>query len=595
MTPSSLVKWMHVWVIRVYLVLVLVSLNLDHVVAAEPKGRIADLVLRNGAVYTVDAVRSWAGAVAVRDERIVYVGTDREVEPWIGDHTVVVDLGGRMLLPGFHDSHLHPVDGGISLGECSLHDATSEEQVLELVETFARDHPQALWIRGSGWQLPIFRSANPHKTLLDGIVPDRPVYLSAADGHSAWVNSRALEIAGISRDSQDPLQGRIERDPTTGEPTGTLREAAMDLVRSHLPAYTDDTRLQGLRRALALANQFGITSLQEARAEATHLLAYQVLEERGELTARVVASLSVDPTKGIDQVPVLVDLRRKYQGRLLRPHAAKIFADGVIEAGTAALLEPYLGTKGDRGKANLEPGHFNALAEALDREGFQIHIHAIGDRAIRTSLDALEFARMRNGTRDARHHLVHLQLFDPRDIPRLRSLGVVANFQPFWAYEEEYIKELTVPVLGPVRSRWLYPIRSVAQSGATVVFGSDWDVSSMNPLDGMQVALTRRGLNEEPGAGWISDETVDLRTAIAAYTINGAYLAFQERQTGSIEIGKLADLVVLDRNLFEIPPQMIHQCRVLLTLLGGKAVHCDPAFPYAGPRFSLPGGVSPTP
>lgn len=539
----------------------------------------ADIVLRGGAVYTVSAARSWAEAIAIRDGRIVYVGPEDAIGRWTGPRTVVYDLQGKMVLPGFHDSHVHPVSSGIELGECNLNEAETEAAILETIGRYAQENPSTPWIRGAGWQLPLFPDAGPSKSLLDKIVPNRPVFLSAADGHSAWVNSRALELAGITAKTSDPPRGRIERDPQTGEPTGTLREAATELVSKHLPAYTAEDYIQGLRRGLEMANRAGITSLQEANASDENILkAYAELDRRNELTARVAAALYLDPSKGMEQIPRLVELRKKYRGRRLRANAVKIFVDGVIEAGTAALIEPYLGKGEDRGKANLEPELLDQLVAALDREGFQIHIHAIGDRAIRMALDSFERARAANGSRNSRHHIAHLELIAPEDLPRFRRLGVIANFQPLWAYADTYITKLTIPVLGPARSRWLYPIASLARTGAIVACGSDWSVSSINPLDAIQTAITRRGLEEGPGPAWIAEETVDLATMIACYTVNGAYVSFQEAEVGSIEVGKAADLAVIDRNLFDIPVQEIHKAKVLLTLLAGKEVFRDPAF-----------------
>jgi predicted amidohydrolase YtcJ len=539
--------------------------------------RPSDLVLRNGAIYTMNAAREWAEAVAVDDGRIVYVGPDSAVKKWIGGHTQVIDLHGKMLLPGFHDSHVHPLSGGIELGECNLNGLTTQEQTLEAIRRYAQQNPAAPWIRGGGWDLPIFPSANPHKSLLDQIVPDRPVYLSAADGHSVWVNSKALQIAGITKNTPDTPSGRIERDPKTGEPTGTLREDAAGLVAKYLPEYTKEDHLNGLRRGLEMANRFGIISLQEASADSNDLQAYLELDRRGELTARVVAAIDINLAQGVAQIPRLVALRKKFQGKRLRANSVKIFADGVIEARTAAMLAPYL-DYGGLGKANLEAEALKTLVTALDSAGFQVHIHAIGDRGIRMALDAYQAARAKNGSRDSRHHLAHLELIDPGDIPRFRQLGVIANFQPLWAYADLYITELTEPALGPARSRWLYPIASVMKTGAVVAGGSDWSVSSMNPLDAMQVAVTRRGLADSAGAVWRPEELVDLAPMIAGYTINGAYVNFEEKETGSIETGKAADLILLDRNIFEIPAHTIHRAKVLLTLLGGKEIYCDPNF-----------------
>jgi len=541
----------------------------------------AETVFRNGAVYTVDAARTWAEAVAIRSGRIVYVGTDSGVKPWIGPGTRVIDLQGKMLLPGFHDSHVHLVGGGIELGECDINGLTSLNEILEALKKYADAHPERMWLQGGGWPLTL-GGGNPQKQDLDRIVSDRPVLLDAFDGHSSWANSKALELAGITRTTPDPPRGRIERDPATGEPTGTLREAATGLVKKKIPAHTHEEYVQGLRRGLELARRFGITSVQEAAVQEYHLEAFAELDRKQELTVRTVASLRVDPERHLSQLPRFVEWRGKFASRLVRPISSKIFLDGVIESKTAALLEPYLGGE-QRGWLNLEPETLKPLAAELDRLGFQIHIHAIGDRAIQTSFDALEFARTSNGVRDSRHHLAHIQLFEPADIARFRHLGVVANFQSYWASADDYIVKMTEPFLGPARSRWLYPIRSVADTGAIIVGGSDWSVTTMNPLDAIQVAVTRRGIEEGPGPAWIPEEKVDLPLMLAAYTINGAYVNFQEKETGSIEVGKAADLIVLERNLFDVPRHEIHKVKVLLTLLEGRNIYQHPSFLPANP------------
>ena len=538
----------------------------------------AELVFRHGAVYTVDATRSWAQAVAVAGGRIVWVGQDADAARWIGPKSRVVDLAGRMLLPAFHDSHAHPIDGGIDALEVDLHGLATPDEVFEKIRAYAAAHPDAAWVRGSGWELPTFPDANPTKQMLDRIVPDRPVLLYAMDGHSAWVNSKALAIAGVTKVTADPPHGRIERDPTTGEPSGALREDAADLVATHMPKRTARDYADGLAQALRSANALGLTSLQEANASEEDLAAYAAADASGSLSARIVASIHCDTDKGVAGVPRLVALREKYRGRRLRAGGVKIFADGVLETRTAAMLEPYLGFGDERGKLNVEPEAFKALATALDAKGFQIHVHAIGDRAIRATLDALEAARLANGARDARHHIAHLELIDPADIPRFRALGVIANFQPFWASGDDYLLKLTEPELGPARSRWLYPIRSVRDAGAAVAFGSDWDVSSLNPLDGIEVAVTHREPSRGAGRAWLPEEQIGLPDAIAGYTIGGAYLDFTERETGSIEVGKAADLIVLDKNLFEIPSDRIHESKVLWTLLEGREVYRAPGF-----------------
>ena len=541
---------------------------------AAPDRPPADLVLRNGAVYTVDAARSWARTVAVREGRIVHVGGDSLPSGLIGLETEVVDLGGGMLLPGFEDGHVHLLLGGVELGECTLYTLENAVAVLDSITACAAARPDG-WLRGVGWELTAFPGANPSKAALDRIAPDRPAFMEAADGHSAWANSRALELARITRDTPDPPDGRIERDPRTGEPTGALRETAIDLVSRLLPERTDAELAAGLERALPLAAERGITTIMEALASESLLRAYASADRAGRLTLRVVVAADAEPdSTGVEGVVRrLGEWRSQYTTPRVRPSTAKLFEDGVIESGTAALLEPYLDRKGDAGKPTYSQPVLDSLATALDRNGWQVHVHAIGDRAIRMTLDAFEHARLASGARDARHTITHLQLIDPADLPRFRQLGVVANFEPFWANGDEYLTRLAEPALGPKRSRWLYPIRSVAKEGAVVSAGSDWSVSSLAPLDGIQVAVTHRPPDAPDQPTWRPEEAVDLPTAIAMYTINAAYQNHLERETGSIEVGKLADLVVLERNLFDVPADELHAVRVTRTFLEGKTIY----------------------
>jgi predicted amidohydrolase YtcJ len=537
----------------------------------------ADLILTGGAVYTMAPERPWAEALAVREGRIIYVGDVDGARRLEGPRTRTLALDGRMVLPGFHDNHAHPLSGGLELGECNLYDAETPAEIEGAVRAYALAHPGLAWIKGNGWALPAFPGANPHKSVLDRAVPDRPAFMYAADGHSAWVNSQALAVAGITRETPDPPNGRIERDPRTGEPTGTLREGAMALVADLLPPYTREARMGAVRRGLAEANRLGITSITDADVPEEYAEAYGEVDRAGELTARVQMALRASEDAPVEEdVARLVAIRDRHRGsRRLTAATVKFYADGVIEARTAALLAPYLDRGRDAGPLVYQPGDLAARVTAMDRAGFQAHIHAIGDRAIRVSLDAIAAARAENGPRDRRPVLAHIQLFDPADIPRFRELGAIASFQPLWAQADEYITELTVPALGPARSRWLYPIGSLLASGAIVVGGSDWTVSSLNPLDAIQVALTRRGVDEASGPAWIPEERAGLVDMLRAYTIGAAFADRSERETGSLVVGKLADLVVLDRNLFATPMTEIHSVRVLLTLLEGVEVWRD--------------------
>jgi predicted amidohydrolase YtcJ len=532
----------------------------------------ADLVFRRGAVYTVDAARSWVSAVAIRKGRIVYVGSDSLPPGLVGPSTEVVNLDGKMVLPGFQDGHVHPIDSGVELGDCTLYDLTTAAAIRDSIRSCARAHPEWAWVRGGGWQLPVFKEANPPKALLDQAVSDRPALIYAADGHSAWANSKALALAKITKDTPDPPHGRIERDPKTREPSGTLREDAVSLVSKLMPERTDAELAAGLQRAQKLANGFGITTVFSASTDEPALRTYAEADRKSALTMRVIAAIHLDDPLPDSLLPKLRELRTRYATPLVHPTAVKLFADGVIESRTAALLAPYRGLHGNAGKPIYDPDRLKDLAVALDRDGFQIHVHAIGDWAIRMTLDAFAYARARNGAHDARHTITHLQLIDPDDIPRFRALGVIANFQAFWANGDEYLTRLAEPALGPTRSRWQYPIASVARTGAVVSGGSDWSVSSLNPLDAIEVGITHQQPDEPNQRPWNPAERVNLPTMIAMYTINAAYQNHLERETGSIEVGKLADLVVLDRNLFETPVAEIHTARVGRTLLEGRTV-----------------------
>lgn len=529
----------------------------------------ADLVLRDARVYPLDGPPT--EAVAVRAGRIVYVGPNSGVEAFTGPRTRVVSLPGRMVLPAFHDCHVHPLEGGVELGRLLLDSAATSPQVwLDRLAAYAREHPEKRWIVGGGWANPVFPEGNPGRKLLDAVVSDRPVYLVTADGHSAWLNSAALAAAGITRETSDPPGGRIEREKD-GTPAGTLRENALALVAPHLPPTTPEERQEGLRKALAMAHSFGITTLHEAHArDEADLAAYAALEARGELRARIIAGLHTEPGRGAGQVHELIALRKRFLGRLLRPTAAKIFADGVIESRTAALLEPY--RDGTSGMLNFPPDELTPLVVALDRAGFQVHVHAIGDRAVRLTLDALEQARQVNGRRDARHHLAHLELVHPDDLPRFASLEVGATVQPLWAQRDSYIRELSEPFLDAERNARLYPLASLARH-ARLAGGSDWSVSSLNPLQAIEVALTRRGPDEPAGPPWLPEQRLDLDTALRAYTVGGAYASFQENETGTLTVGKAGDLIVLERDLYQVEPWEIGSVKVLRTFFEGQEVY----------------------
>jgi hypothetical protein len=538
----------------------------------------AELVLKNGAVYTVVPGNEWATAVAVADGVIRYVGDDAGASRWIGPGTRVVDLRGRMLLPGFQDAHVHPLTSGVDFQQCPMHQSQTAEQYLAVVGECARKNPQAAWIIGAGWLLSAFPPQGiPDKALLDAIVPDRPVALTSADGHSLWVNSAALRTAGITRETPAPPNGRIDRDPKTGEAVGSFQESAMGLVTKHAPRLEDGLLDRSLLYSVRLLNGLGITAWQDAAVSVgddpfRSLQTYRRLDQAGDLTARVVLSLLWDNDAGLEQIERLLQAREQYSAGKINAGTVKIFLDGVIEAQTSALIDDYSDKPGFKSEIQVPAAVLDQAVARLDAAGVQIHIHAIGDAAIRAGLDAFEHARAVNGPNDNRHHMAHIELIHPADQPRFARLGVTANFQPLWSFADAYIVELTLPRVGPLRSAWIYPINSVLKSGGRVAFGSDWSVSSVNPLEGIEVAVTRMGANGETTQPFLPEERIGLADAIAAYTVNAAYVNHLDDRTGTIAPGKLADLIVLDRNLFEIEPERISDARVLLTLLAGRPV-----------------------
>ena len=532
----------------------------------------ADLVLI-GDVYTAVAGRGWMGAVAVAGDRIAAVGTERDVRERVGTGPHIVT--GAAILPAFQDAHIHPSVGGRNLLNVNLDDLATKDEYLARIRSFAESNPDLPWIVGGGWYNPVFLATEgPRKEDLDAVVPDRPAFFLNTDVHAGWANSKALEAAGITAASADPWDGYAVRDPD-GSPTGCLQEgAAYDVLRSVIPRPDTETWEECLRVAQRELHALGITGWQDAWVEPDLLRAYRALDDAGGLTARVVTALWWDRHRGIDQVEDLLAQREWGTAGNVFATTIKIMLDGCPESCTASMLAPYEGAFGDQHGTGIQFVGQEQLSEAvvrLDAEGFQVHQHALGDRAIRNALDAIEAARGRNGTNDLRHHVAHLQLPDAADVPRLRALGAVANIQPFWAQPDLMIEEMTRPRVGERASR-LYPIGDVRRSGAVMAFGSDWPVSTPNPWLEIEVAVTRQTPGDGNGRALDASQRIDLEGAIAAFTQGAAY-ANHDDDAGTIEEGKRADLVVLDRNPFAVPPSEIHETSVQMTLAAGKAVY----------------------
>jgi predicted amidohydrolase YtcJ len=542
----------------------------------------ADLLFDNGPVFTADDAPGPARQpVAVGHGRILAVGP--EARELAGPRTERVDLAGRLLAPGFQDSHIHAVFGGLELSRCDLSAVKTAPECLAAVGDYARAHPERPWITGGGWSLESFPGGLPTAAALDAVVPDRPVFLPNRDHHGAWVNSRALELAGITRDTPDPASGRIERDHH-GEPTGMLQEGAISLVESLLPAVDAADLDAAFDRAQALLHSLGITGWQDAIVGAgvggpDNYDTYLRAAESGRLTARVRGALWWERDRGAEQIELFEE--RRAAGRAagngrFDPGSVKIMQDGIIENRTAALNSPYFhpcaghGDDVTSGLSFIDPAKLAEYVTELDRLRFQVHFHALGDRAVREALDAIEAALAANGQLGNRHHLAHLQVVHPRDLPRFAALGATANIQPLWACHEPQMDELAIPLLGPERARWQYPFLSLAASGADLAAGSDWPVTSPDPILGMHVAVNRvaPGGQAEPLVG---EERLPLASALRAYTVGTARVSHAD-QTGRIDVGLAADLVVLDRDPFAGPPERIHETRVAATYVDGRPV-----------------------
>ncbi|GAA1522805.1 hypothetical protein BJ978_000529 [Agromyces terreus] len=543
----------------------------------------ADLVFSGGPVFTATTQRTRATAVAVTDGRIVAVGHD-EVRELIGPDTRHVDLAGRMLVPGFQDAHVHPVWGGLDLMRCNLAELETRDEYLAAIKAYADANPDTEWVLGGGWSMSAFPGGTPTAADLDSVVPDRPAFLPNRDGHGAWVNSAALRLAGIDAGTPDPSDGRIERD-ASGEASGTLHEGAMGLVNRLLPRTTDEELMQALLLGQEYLHSFGITAWQDAIVGSYGDAgdpgpAYVAAADAGKLTGRVVGAIWWDRLRGLEQIDDLVAKRDAYRGGRFAATSIKIMQDGVAENFTASMLEPYCDGHGhftdNSGISFVDPAVLNPAAARLDELGFQLHFHAIGDRAVRECLDAVEHAIGANGRNDHRHHIAHIQVVHPDDIARFRELGVVANMQSLWAALEPQMVELTLPFLGSPRDAWQYPFGDLMRSGAVLAAGSDWSVSTPNPMAAIHVAVNRvsaPGYEEGEFDVFLPEQAIDLATSLTAYTAGSAYVNHLDDVTGTVEVGKHADLVVLDRDPFAGPASAIGETRVLQTWVEGECVY----------------------
>jgi predicted amidohydrolase YtcJ len=526
-----------------------------------------DLLLRGGRVFTAEPDQPFVDAVAISGDRIVATGQ----EAMDAASSEVIDLGGALTTPGFIDAHVHPASSGLDKLRCHFDGCSDAASAVQRVAEYAAAHPDLPWIIGAGWPQSWFPNGCPDKELLDAVVPHRPVLITNTDGHGAWANSKAFEVAGITHATPDPPDGRIER-LGDGSPQGTLHEGAIRLVERHAPEDTVDDFVHGLLRGQQELLQFGITGWQDAIVSDKIHDAYLRVAGDGRLIGRVVGAMWWDRNRGLEQIHELV-ARRERAGERFRPTSVKLMLDGVVENFTAAMLESYLDedrrSTGNFGIDFIDPEELNQIVAFLDDHDFQCHFHAIGDRAVRSALDAIEAARGRNGTSDNRHHIAHIQVVHPDDIPRFAQLGAIANAQPLWAHNDEYQSELTRPFIGEDRYGWQYPFGSLLASGARLGMGSDWGVSTANVMEEIHVAVGRIWDEGEEPLG--AEQALSPIEALTAFTAGSAYINHAEADTGSIAVGKLADLAVLDRD--PLREGSFRETRVVATIEGGEIVY----------------------
>ena len=535
--------------------------------ASEP-----DLILKDGRIWTGDASQPWADAVAIRRNRLVAVGDNLQVAATAGSHTHVIDLNGRLTIPGFDDAHTHLIRGALHSLHVDLGGACTVAEMQKRIRDFAAAHPRDPWIVGSGWAYSCFPNrALPTRGDLDAAVKDRPAYMTAEDGRTAWVNTKALQVAAITKVTRYAGPGRIATD-ASGEPSGALTGGAMALVHKLVPEVPRERKLAVLEQAVRMLSSLGVTSIENAGGDDETVALLEELAREHKLNVRTAVYMSVSPQSTPDVIDHILELRQAARDPMVRVAGVDIVLDGQIDAHSAALLEPYSDEPGVNGKLIWSPEAFNEMVALCDSGGLQISTHAVGDRAVRVALDGYEYARRTNESHDSRFRIEQAELIAPADIGRFARLGAIAAMIP--EHADPGVVDAWSRAVGPERLKLAFPWHSLQQAGARLVFGSDWPSAiSEDPIRGIHVAVNRQTVDGSPKDGWVPAQRIGVDEALRAWTVNGAYATFASRTRGKLRVGMDADIVVLSQDLFEIPPSQIGKTRVDMTVFDGQVVY----------------------
>jgi len=546
-------------------------------VLAQQSARVApaDIIVQHAKVFTADEKHPWAQSVAIYKGKIVAVGSDDQVTRMRGIGTRMIDAGGKVVLPGFTDCHIHFLDGSLGLQRVNLEGAANLDAILARLQKYADAHPDLPWILGQGWNYAMFAPETlPNKKPLDKLFPAWPVFLDGYDGHTSWANSKALALAGITKDTPNPPNGEIVRDPATGEPTGALKESASSLVEKVIPKPDHVAVLNAYRSGMRFAAQNGITRVHSAGGDFEELATLDELRGEKQLWVRFSVAYSLHPPElRSEDLKAIEDAHRKFHDDWIDVDTVKFYLDGVVESHTAAMLQTYSDDPSKKGSLFWDPAKYKAAVAELDKRGYQLYTHAIGDLAVRTALDSYEFALEKNKNKDRRNRIEHVETIDRADIPRFAKLNVFASMQPLHSYPDSDTLDVWAPNIGPDRASRAWVWKSIAQAGGEYAFGSDWPVVTLNPWEGIQTAVTRQTAEGTPSGGFVPSQRLSVTQAVQGYTLNAAFAGHREKTEGSIEKGKSADLIMIDRNIFEVDPHSINKTKVVLTIVGGKIVY----------------------